>query len=246
MIRARRLIPPIELERIRIVRALELKMVIKDWNTMKNQIIGRIVLTANVTALAVGLTIALPQTAHAASIRPPAVPANIAVEAGNEVYFEGHGVGTQNYVCLPSGTGVAFKLFTPQATLFSDDDKQLTTHFFGPDPLENGVIRVAWEARDTSTVWGQVKPGNSSTDSAFVAPGAVAWLLVTAVGSQDGPNGGDTLTHTTFIQRLNTAGGLAPSVGCTSSADVGNQAFVPYSADYYFFKAADGRPSESD
>jgi hypothetical protein len=44
------------------------------------------------------------------------------------------------------------------------------------------------------------------------------------------------LTATTFIQRLNTSGGLAPSMGCTSTADLGNQAFVPYSADYFSFK----------
>jgi len=55
---------------------------------------------------------------------------------------------------------------------------------------------------------------------------------------QDGPTGGHTLTATTFIQRLNTAGGGAPSTGCASSTDVGNQAFVPYTADYFFYKKA--------
>ena len=55
------------------------------------------------------------------------------------------------------------------------------------------------------------------------------------VGAQDGPTGGDTLTATKFIQRLNTSGGIAPSTGCTSSANVGNQAFVPYTADYFFY-----------
>jgi len=85
-----------------------------------------------------------------------------------------------------------------------------------------------------------VKPGNSSTDPGFVARNAIAWLLVTVVGSEDGPTGGDTLTETTFIQRLNTSGGVAPSTGCTSSTDVGNLAFVPYTADYFFYKKARG------
>jgi hypothetical protein len=58
------------------------------------------------------------------------------------------------------------------------------------------------------------------------------------VGAQDGSSGGDKLTATTFIQRLNTSGGLAPSMGCSSSTDVGNQAFVPYTADYFFYKQA--------
>ncbi len=77
--------------------------------------------------------------------------------------------------------------------------------------------------------------GDSSSDPNFVAPGAIAWLKLTVVGSEEGPTGGDTLTRTTFIQRLNTSGGLAPSVGCSSVTNVGNQAFVPYTADYFFF-----------
>ena len=137
-------------------------------------------------------------------------------------------------------------LFTPQATLFNDDDKEVTTHYFSPNPFENntnpavvaaGTIRATWQhSRDTSTVWGKVVPGDSSSDPAFVAPGAIAWLKVTVVGVEDGPTGGDALTKTTFIQRLNTSGGVAPSTGCASQTDVGNQAFVPYTADYFFYR----------
>jgi Protein of unknown function (DUF3455) len=57
------------------------------------------------------------------------------------------------------------------------------------------------------------------------------------VGAQDGPTGGDKLSETTFIQRLNTSGGVAPSTGCTQSTDVGQMALVPYTADYFFYKA---------
>ena len=46
------------------------------------------------------------------------------------------------------------------------------------------------------------------------------------------------LTGTTYIQRLNTSGGVAPSTGCSSSADIGNKAYVAYTTDYYFYKAA--------
>ena len=41
---------------------------------------------------------------------------------------------------------------------------------------------------------------------------------------------------TTFVQRLNTTGGLAPSTGCSSLTDAGNKAFVPYAADYFFYQ----------
>jgi len=36
---------------------------------------------------------------------------------------------------------------------------------------------------------------------------------------------------------VNTSGGVAPSEGCLASANVGRTAFVPYTADYYFFVA---------
>ena len=77
----------------------------------------------------------------------------------------------------------------------------------------------------------------SSSDPAFVAPGAIPWLLLQVVGAQDGPTGGDKLSETTFIQRLNTSGGIAPSTGCAMATDVGKRAFVPYTADYFFYKA---------
>jgi hypothetical protein len=59
------------------------------------------------------------------------------------------------------------------------------------------------------------------------------------VGAKDGPTGGHKLTATTFIQRLNTSGGIVPSTGCTESPDVGKKALVPYTADYFFYKAAE-------
>ena len=192
-------------------------------------------------------TIPAAGTAYADDTTPPSVPTNIQVPAGNKLFLVGHAVGTQNYVCVPSGAGVRFALFTPQATLFDEEVEELTTHYFGPNPEEpntdpkvisNYTIRAAWQdSKDSSTVWGKVNPGNSSSDSNYVEPGAIPWLLVTITGHQDGPNGGDRLSVTTFIQRLNTHGGVAPLTGCTSLADLGNTAFVPYTTDYYFYKS---------
>jgi hypothetical protein len=225
----------------------------KNSNAPESQTTRRILRNACATALAAAFTVSLLQSAHAGPVTPPPVPPQIKVLEGNKAFLVGHGVGTQNYVCQPSGAGVAFVLFTPEATLFKDNDRQVITHFSSPNPFEPfdpttnpalvaaGIIRVTWQhSRDTSTVWGEVKPGDSatsSTDPDFVAPDAIAWLKVTVVGAQDGPTGGGTLTATTFIQRLNTSGGLAPSTGCSSTADLGHQAFVPYTADYFFYKA---------
>jgi hypothetical protein len=197
-----------------------------------------IALAAVLAALAVAFLFSRAQPARADDVTPPPVPANLEVPAGSKLFFVGHAVGTQNYVCLPFADGVRFTLFTPQATLFKPDDStQVATHYFGPNPDEAGAIRAAWQhSRDTGTVWGRVLPGHSSTDPNYVAPGAIPWLLVTVVGAEAGPDGGDKLTATTHIQRLNTSGGLAPSTGCASSGDIGNQAFVPYETDYYFYK----------
>lgn len=213
------------------------------------------------TALAVTFAVSLSQPAYAGRVTPPSMPFNIQVPAGNLAFLEGHASGTQNYVCVPSSSssaGVGYALFTPQATLFDDDLKELTTHFFSPNPFENntnpalvadGLIRATWHhSRDSSTVWAKVRPanpadpgdlGDASTDPDFVAKGAVAWLKLTVTGAENGPTGGDTLAKATFIQRLNTRGGLAPSTGCASPSDLGNQAFVPYTADYFFYQEAD-------
>ena len=151
--------------------------------------------TAAVLLLAtIGVSGADAQTVKTGSAEPIQVgnvPDNIKVPAGNHAFLVGHGVGTQNYVCArstSSSSGVAYALFTPQAALFSDDFKQLTSHFFSPSPTEintnpavvaAGPIRVTWQhSRDSSIVRGKVRPadpnvpgdlGDASTDANFVA-----------------------------------------------------------------------------
>jgi hypothetical protein len=158
----------------------------------------------------------------------------------------GHADGTQNYVCKPSGAGFAYALFTPEATLFNGHDRQLITHYFSPNPEEantdprvdgNLMIRATWQHLDTSTIWAKVH--QNPTGSAIVDPDSIAWLLLDVVGHLDGPNGGATLSQTQFVQRVNTIGGNPPKTGCSSSADVGKEAFVHYKADYFFWKKAD-------
>ena len=183
---------------------------------------------------------------YADNLTPPPLPAGLApVPPGQKLFLVGHAVGTQNYVCRPSGAGFAYILFTPEATLFREDGGQVITHYFSPNPFEqpntdpkvvaDGTIRATWQHRDTSTVWAKLHQPDGAVN---VDPNAIAWLLLDVVGAQNGPIGGDVLTKTTFIQRLNTTGGLAPSTGCSSLTDVGNQAFVKYTADYFFYMQA--------
>jgi hypothetical protein len=189
---------------------------------------------ALLAAMTFAAAIADAEPAQAPVVAPP-VPANLQVPKGNVAFRVGHAGGTQNYVCLPSDGGPKFVLITPQAVLFDDANRQVATHYFSPNPFEADAIRVTWQdSLDSSRVWGQVM--QSSTDSDFVARDTIPWLLLQRVGALAGPDGEGSLADATFVQRVNTAGGVAPQENCQSDADVGKQAFVPYSADYFFYR----------
>jgi hypothetical protein len=191
---------------------------------------------ACVAAVAVACVVFQVPLVHATDIKPPSVPSNLQVPEGYKAFLEGHAIGTQNYMCLPGSAGITWLPIGPQATLFNDHDEQIITHFLSPNPDENGSPRATWQhSRDTSAVWAM--PEAASSDPEFVEPGAIPWLLLRVVGAEPGPTGGNRLTRTTYIQRLNTSGGIAPSnEDCTETA-IGQRAFVPYRADYIFYKA---------
>jgi len=172
------------------------------------------------------------QTSLADDVTPPSMPQALQVPAGNKAFREGAAIGTQDYICRPSSSGFAWKFFGPQATLSNKHDERIITHFLSPNPFENGTPRATWQdSEHTSKIWGL------TVASVTVQPDAIPWLLLQVVGAEDGPTGGDGLSQTTFVQRLNTAGGVAPSTGCAVSGDVGKMALVPYSADYFFYQA---------
>ena len=207
-----------------------------------------------IVALALGCAFGAVPRAQAQSIASPATPILITPPEGNSAFLVGHALGTQGYVCLPTSAGASTAAWTvnparPEATLtqhFFGQDFQIITHFLSPDTNPNGIAPVpfanaTWQGSfDTSRVWAQVLHKNTIDPSPDVPScpntGSIACLLLQTVGSQAGPTGGTLLSQTTFIQRLNTKGGSAPQDGCSTSAEVGNQVLVPYSADYYFFR----------
>src|SRR5262249_11320585 len=155
-------------------------------------------------------------------------------------FLKTQAVGTQNYICLPSSSGFAWTFFSPQATvsvsLSSDVRQQVITHFLSPNPVENGTPRTTWQSSfDTSVVWGRAIQNTSAPN--YVAQGAIPWLLLQPTGTQQGPTGGNLMAQTTYIHRLNTAGGVAPATGCSQASNVGAMALVPYTADYLFYRA---------
>ena len=218
----------------------------KNWNRLSNQATRRIIPTACATALAVAFAVSLP--AHAGKVTPPDVPFNLQVDAGNHPFLVGHARGTQNYVCAPSANGVAYVLFTPQATLYNDDLDQVITHFFSPNPdlsdpnksaavVADGAIRATWvDSRDGSSVWAKVHTNAQGVSASFTPDKtAVAWVLLDKVGVEDGLTGGNILSQTTQVQRVHTTGGVPPDHGCDSALDLGHTAFSDYTADYFFY-----------
>ena len=186
------------------------------------------------------------------SIPSPTTPDTITPPAGSSAFLLGHGVGTQGYVCLPSPTGgVSWTVNNarPEATLFTHifgEAVQIITHFLspvenpndiGPNPPRFGD--VTWQSSfDSSRVWAQKKDfiHPAATESSCPNAGSIHCLLLQVIGSDEGPTGGKLLTKTTFIQRLNTKGGSAPTDSCLVPGEVGKQILVPYSADYFFFR----------
>jgi len=134
------------------------------------------------------------------------------VEAGQRVSAHVYALGVQIYRW--SGTNWAF--IGPEATLYSDQcyETQVGIHYGGP----------TWEANDGSTVQA------ARVDGCTPFRGAIPWLLLRATSN----TGDGKFARVTSIQRVNTIGGTAPA---EAGAFVGDEARVPYTTEYYFYRA---------
>jgi hypothetical protein len=195
-------------------------------------------------AAVVGCLLPAPATGQSPGrnrVHVPSVPAEIQVPPGHDVYLTGFAVGTQNYICAVTRSGsLDWTFIGPQATLFAtahgEPVHQRMTHFLAQNPFEIEKFRPTWQdSVDSSRVWAVAAA--SSEDVAFVAPGAIPWLLLDVVGGEPGPTGGRTLSQASLIHRLNTSGGRKPTGGCTSADHIGTLTFVPYTAEYFFYRA---------
>ena len=135
------------------------------------------------------------------------------VQAGNKVAFHAFGVGVQIY----RWNGTSWIFVAPEAVLFANagDDGEIGIHFGGP----------TWQSNSGSKVVGAVE------QMCTPDPDAIPWVLLKAVVNE-GPGIFDRVS---YIQRVNTVGGKAP----TDPGDFpGQLARVPYTADYFFYRAS--------
>lgn len=131
---------------------------------------------------------------------------------GTKLALHTYATGVQIY----RWTGAAWTFIAPSATLFADaaGNGTIGTHFGGP----------TWKSNSGSMVVGTV------LKRCVPDAGSIPWLLLSAA-STDGPGIFDGVTH---LQRLTTVGGNAPS---QPGSIVGDEAQVPYSAEYVFYRA---------
>ena len=148
---------------------------------------------------------------------PPSVPAALAVPATAKLAAHFRGVGAQVYACLPvpGAAGYAWTLQKPDAKLTDAKGVPAGTHGAGP----------VWTSNDGSSV-----VGKKVADAPSPAADAIPWLLIRA----EKTTGHGVFSDVTFVQRVGTQHGKAPTSGC-DAAKKGAETRVDYSADYYFY-----------
>jgi hypothetical protein len=147
------------------------------------------------------------------------VPASLRPPVEQRVFLEAHATGVQIYECSSkpdAAGGLSWSLQAPEATLSDRWGRPIGRHYAGP----------TWELRDGSRVVGEVVARDPGPDAT-----AIPWLLLRARST----GGTGRLSSTQSIQRLRTAGGVAPSAPC-SEATPHALVRVPYSATYYFYE----------
>ncbi|MGH8246602.1 MAG: TIGR03118 family protein [Gammaproteobacteria bacterium] len=144
----------------------------------------------------------------------PPVCARIAAPEGNNLVFHVFAVGVQIY----RWDGTAWAFVAPEAVLYADagHHAQVGTHFATP----NGP---AWESTSGSKVV------ETRVDGCTPDPTAIPWLLLRTIARE----GSGIFSGVTYVQRVNTGGGLAPSA---PGAFVGEERQVPYTAEYFFYR----------
>jgi hypothetical protein len=172
-----------------------------------------------VTAAGVAaLLLALVATAWAQPGNDPRAPelagecAKLRVEAGHKVIAHAYAEGVQIY----RWNGSSWSFVGPEAVLYVDEggEGEIGIHYGGP----------TWESASGSKVVATVD------ERCTPDPDAIPWLRLKTSHSE-GPGIFDGVT---FIQRVNTEGGLAPS---DPGEFVGEVVRVPYTAEYYFYRA---------
>jgi hypothetical protein len=156
--------------------------------------------------------------AYAAIIEPLGVAPNLRVSPGEEPVLALTGEGANLYQCKPRVTdpnAFAWLFVTPDATLY-DRGRPVGTH----------TAAYRWDSSsDRSSVWGILVATQDG------GPNNMLWALFRGVPAAEA----GMFAAISSIQRVNTSGGAVPDRACDSD-HAGEEASVPFSADYYFYR----------
>jgi hypothetical protein len=152
---------------------------------------------------------------------PPPLPSvSLAVPGGNQLAFSLLATGVQIYVCQQAVAGFSWSLQAPEASLVDASGQQIVKHTAGP----------TWESLEDGS-----KVAATKLEAFADKPNAIPALLLQA-HAHSGPG---RMAKVSYIQRLETNGGVAPSGGCDAER-AGALSRVPYTARYYFYRPSAG------
>jgi hypothetical protein len=157
--------------------------------------------------------------ACASGMKAPEAPQAVTPPADAKYNMTAAGVGEITYECrAKAGAAGAFEwvFVAPVATLYDANQKVVGKYYGGP----------TWEANDGSKVTGK---------QLAVAPAAGTGNIPLQLVQANPATGSGAMSGVTYIQRLNTMGGVAPAEAC-GQANAGAKRQVKYQADYAFYK----------
>lgn len=144
------------------------------------------------------------------------LPQAVMVPAGNTVALETRATGILNYECKPTATGpYGWVLVSPQANLLDRTGKDVVA-YSGPPATFKHV--------DGSSVIGT---------QIAVAPNGEYTLPLQLSTAQS--MGSGALQGISYIQRVNTKGGIEKTKPC-AALNTGEKLTLPYQADYIFWR----------
>lgn len=116
----------------------------------------------------------------------------------------------------------------------SDMAGQYAWAFVGPvATLTNGSGKAVGKYFGPPTTWQSTDGSKIGGKQLAVAPNASGNIPLQLVKTE-GAMGSGAMSNVTYIQRLKTQGGVAPSASC-AMANKGEKKVVDYSADYVFY-----------
>jgi len=161
-------------------------------------------------------SIVLFTSCYGLALADTAIPDAVKVPDGKKSLLTVHAKGDQIYLCVLDTGVYTWKWQAPDAELFDNQAQTLVgSHGAGP----------SWKYRDGSSAKAKVIQKADAPDKANVP-----WLLLEVTKH----NGQGLLAQASYIQRINTQGGVSPTSGCDTN-HLGSEKRVPYGADYVFY-----------